>query len=60
MNTNQNKIKYSDLLDLATEPGNELVIFPENDTGLIKGKAFKQGIWVSNLIIRYWRAEGLL
>jgi hypothetical protein len=54
-----NKLKYEDLLELATNDGNELVVF-ENGTGLITGAAYVQGIWVSNAIIKYWREEGLL
>jgi len=52
-------MKYQQLLDIATAPGNELHVF-DNGTGLVTGSAYTQGIWISGTIIALWRAEGLL
>lgn len=52
-------VKYKNLLELATTPGNELLVF-QSGTGLITGPKYTQGIWLSHAIIDYWREQGLL
>ena len=54
-------MKYAKLYDLATTPGNELLIFENGKTGgLITTPNHKQGVWVSSSIIALWQAEGLI
>ena len=52
-------VKYKQLLDMATTPGNELLLF-KNGSGLITTPTAKQGIWVSRTIIALWQAEGYI